>query len=664
MIIFSPLLEWPWLAAVGVISGFVIIAALTARARGAIWRAGGFGLLFLILANPSYLQQTRRALPNIALVMVDQSQSMAIGARRAMAARALAALRKAALSIPNLQLRVADVPAAPDGGTALFAAAGNAVAAIPETQLAGVIAITDGEIADAPKAPGFKGPGFNAPFTALLTGAGEETDRELRLVNAPAYGLVGQSVKLTFTVIDHGLNDDGGLAAVTLSADGATLWSGDIPVGKPASVEVPVHHAGPEIVTLQAAALPGEVSAINNQVAFSLNGVRKRLEVLLISGNPNQGERSWRVLLKSDPAIELVHFTILRSPGELMDALPSELALVPFPVEQLFDTDIGKFDLIILDQFDTDGMLPPQYLSNIAAHVQQGGALLVEVGPEFATGDSLALTPLHTVLPAVPATPGTIIQSFSPSVTALGGRHPVTAPLSGTTLSPWYRQEIATPTQGDVLMSGADNAPLLILASFGQGRVAMLLSDQFWLWTRGGAQAGPALPLLRRCVHWLLREPALEAEALTAGMAGGQVTVQRRTLGAAYPGDATVTAPDGKMATLKLVQSGPGSYSASLAAGLPGVWKVTEGGMTAYAAQAAENAAEYQDLAATIALVQPIARRMIWLGRDPEPALAPLLRNRYASEVTGSRELPLVPPLPAMAAVLALLGMAWWRERG
>jgi hypothetical protein len=664
VIIFSPLLGWPWLVAFGVLSGIVIIAALGARASGAMWRAIGFGLLFLILANPSYLRQTHSALPNIALVVVDQSQSMAIGARSAMAARALAALQREASKIPNLELRVATVPPAADGGTALFAAVRNAVAAIPQPQLGGVIAITDGEAADAPKTTGLKASGFEAPFSALLTASGEETDRELRLINAPAYGLVGQNVKLTFTVIDHGMNDAGALAPVILSADGTQLWSGDIPVGQPGSVDVPVSHAGPMVVTLQVAALPGEVSKINNQVVFSLNGVRKRLEVLLISGTPDQGERSWRVLLKSDPAIELVHFTILRTPGELMDALPNQLALVPFPVEQLFNTDIGKFDLIILDQFNADGLLPPQYLSNIASHVQQGGALLVEVGPEFATDDSLAFTPLRMVLPAVPAAPGTIIESFSPRVTELGGRHPVTAPFSGTTLSPWYRQEIATPTQGDVLMSGANDAPLLILAGIGQGRVAMLLSDQFWLWTRGGGQAGPALPLLRRCVHWLLREPALEAEALTAGIENGEVTVQRKTLGATYPGDAAVIAPDGEIDSMKLTQTGPGNYAGSRTANMPGVWKVTEGGMTTYAAQAAENAAEYQDLATTSALIQPVARKVIWLGRDPEPALAALLENRYASEVTGSRELPLLPPLPAMAAVLALLGMAWWRERG
>jgi hypothetical protein len=437
-----------------------------------------------------------------------------------------------------------------------------------------------------------------------------------------------------------------------------------VPVGTAISVNLPVRHAGLTTISLQAAPLPGAVSAINDQAAFTLNGVRKRLEVLLVSGNPNQGERSWRVLLKSDPAVQLVHFTILRTPGELMDALPNELALVPFPVEQLFNTDIGKFDLIIFDQFNATGLMPPQYLANIASRVRQGGALLVEVGPEFAADDSLAFTALGPVLPAVPFPQGTAVHPFTPSVTALGARHPVTAPFAGARLAPWYRQEIVMPTTGDILLKGIDDAPLLILAGAGQGRVAMLLSDQFWLWTRGGAQAGPALPMLRRCVHWLLDEPALEAEALTAEIDHGTLTIKRQTLSGAYPGDAVVTAPDGSKAKAALKQTAPGIYAGSLAADQPGVWRISEGGLATDTAQMVENALEYQDLAATAAILRPISNNIIWLGQNPEPPLAPLLQRRHAAEVTGQRDVPLLPPFPMMLLALACLGAAWWRERG
>jgi hypothetical protein len=290
--------------------------------------------------------------------------------------------------------------------------------------------------------------------------------------------------------------------------------------------------------------------------------------------------------------------------------------------------------------------------------------LLVEVGPEFVSDGSLAFTPLGPVIPAVPAAPGTIIQAFTPAITALGARHPVTAPFTGASLPSWYRQEMVTPNGGDVLMSGINNAPLLILSTAGQGRVGLLLSDQFWLWTRGGAYAGPALPLLRRCVHWLLDEPALEAEALSASISSGQLEVRRQTLAGSDPGDASVIAPDGRRTSLRLRQSAPGIYQGNMPADQPGVWQVAEGGFRTDTSQALENALEFQDLAATATILGPISNNVIWLGQNPRLSLAGMLQRRHASEVTGERDMPLLPPFPAMILLLALFGAAWWRERG
>jgi hypothetical protein len=657
-IVFFPFLSWPVLGGLGALCLAAVLAGFWLRARGAVWRAAGFLLLFLLLAGPHYVAQTLRPLPDVAVVAVDRSQSMQIAGRAAMAAAALASLQAQGEKIPGLELREVDVPPADSGGTALFAALQPALAGVPAAQLAGVLAITDGEIAD-PSAAWTSA----APFTALLAAKGEETDRELRIIAAPAYGLVGKTVSLRLEVFDHGVTD-AGAAAVTVTEDGGTVWSGLANVGQAFAVDVPVRHAGPAVVAASVAALPGEISPVNDQAAFTLNGIARKLEVLLISGNPNQSERSWRLLLKSDPAVELVHFTILRTPDETLDAPPEDVALVPFPVEQLFDTDIGKFDLIILDQFNTAGLLPAQYLANMAAYVKQGGALLVQTGPEFSSADSLALTPLASVLPALPASPGTVTQIFVPQVTALGARHPVTAPFAAQTLAPWERIETAATDAGDVLMTGGTESwPLLVLANEGQGRVGMMLSDQFWLWTRGGAHDGPALPLLRRVVHWLLREPALEAEALDASVTNGHLLLQRRTLSPAYPGDATVVQPDGGTRSLALQAVAPGRYAADVPVTQQGVWKVTEGGMTTYAASSEANAEEYQDLAATGAKLRGLGG-IVWLGRDPAPDLAALIERRHATEVTGTRDVPLLPPLPAMAMALALLAAAWWRERG
>ncbi len=657
---FSPLLGWPVLGGLGALCLAAVLAGFLLRARGSICRAAGFLLLFLLLAGPHYVAQTLRPLPDVAVVAVDRSQSMQIAGRAAMAAAALASLQARAAKIPGLELREVDVPSAESGGTALFAALQPALSAVPAAQLAGVLAITDGEVSDFPTAWTSA-----APFSALLAANGEETDRELRIIAAPSYGLVGKTVILRLEVFDHGAANADAAAPVTVTEDGGTVWSGLATIGQEFAVNVPVRHAGPAVVAASVAALPGEISPVNDQAAFTLNGIARKLEVLLISGNPNQSERSWRLLLKSDPAVELVHFTILRTPDETLDAPPEDVALVPFPVEQLFDTDIGKFDLIILDQFNTAGLLPSQYLANMAAYVKQGGALLVQTGPEFSSADSLALTPLANVLPALPAAPGTITEDFSPVVTDIGARHPVTAPFAGAPLAPWERIETAATDAGDVLMTGggAENWPLLVLANEGQGRVGMMLSDQFWLWTRGGAHDGPALPLLRRVVHWLLREPALEAEALDASVTDGHLLLQRRTLSPAYPGDALVVQPDGGTRTIKLQPSSPGRYVADVPVTQQGVWKVTEGGMTTYAASSESNTEEYEDLAATGANLRDLGN-IIWLGRTPAPDLAALIARRHATQVTGTRDLPLLPPLPAMVMALALLAAAWWRERG
>lgn len=658
-IVFAPLLGWAAVAGLAAISAIAIAAALAARARGAWLRAAGFLVLLGILAGPLLVRETTRPLPDFLAVALDQSASMTIGPRAAMAQAALQNLQAQAANIPGLQMRLVNVPAAQDGGTALFSVLRDALDDVPAGQIAGVVALTDGEISDAPAAPP-----FGAPFTALIPAKAEETDRELRLLSAPSYGLVGKTVSLHLEVFDHGINDAGTIADVTVTEDGTPVWSGGTAIGTPFDVDIPVNHAGPAVVAASVARLPGEVSAVNNQAAFTLNGVARKLEVVLISGNPNQSERSWRLLLKSDPAVELVHFTILRTPDETLDAPPDAVALVPFPVEELFETDISKFDLIILDQFDSAGLLPPQYLGNIATYVQRGGALLVQVGPEFSTADSLALTPLAPVLPATPSPPGTITQNFSPQVTDLGARDPVTAPFAGQALAPWERLEASAPTGGNVLMTAtAENWPLLVLADEGQGRVGMLLSDQFWLWTRGGAHDGPAVPLLRRVVHWLLREPALEAEALNAQINGGRISVTRHTLSADNPGEATVTAPDGTSRTLALASQAPGVYGGSLLADQAGVWSVREGAMTTYAALGQENAEEYQDLAATTAILKPLGGT-IWLGQTPHPDLAAMLRRRHAMQVTGTRDVPLLPPLPAMILAVGFLGAAWWRERG
>ncbi|MGH7154425.1 MAG: hypothetical protein ACREF3_10915, partial [Acetobacteraceae bacterium] len=614
---FLPLIPSALLLVLGAICVLALAIAAWRRARGAILRAVAFAVLLVWLAGPRLVQETQQGLPDIGLLVVDQTASMQVGDRTRLAEAARAALTAEASKYADLELRTVVVPESGDAGTRMFAAIDQALADIPRARFAGTIAITDGQVHDIPKGrdPAALG---GAPLNVLIPAKGEEVDRRIRVVEAPSYGIVGKSVTLRFAVDDLGLNDQGKAARVTIRRDGDPPTVESVPIDQVQSIDVPITRAGPTVIELAADTLPGEVSTLNNRAVVEINGVRDRLRVLLISGEPHPGERTWRRLLKADPAVDLVHFTILRPP-EKDDLTPlNELSLIAFPVRELFQQKINQFDLIILDRFQNSGLLPLPYLDNIAQYVRQGGALLLSVGPEFSGSTSLSDTPLGDVLPAMPANYDAVIDGeFRPRVTALGSRDPVTEGLTGAnppgepnakpTWGPWYRRVQPSDVHGEVLMDGGGQ-PLLIMDRVGKGRTALLLSDQIWLWSRGHDGGGPQAELLRRIAHWLMKEPELEENAITAHVADGRLTIERRSIDPKPPTSVMVTDPDGNTRTLTLTPDGPGRAAANLKAMMPGVWRVTDGKLSAYAAAGAANPLEIADLRATATKLGPLAR--------------------------------------------------------
>jgi hypothetical protein len=674
----------------GVMCAGAIGVAAWRRAPGTLWRALAFAVLLAWLAGPLLVEETRQTLPDIGLLVIDQTASMSVGDRTRLAALARQRIEQEAHGLHDLELRTITVPEGGSEGTRLFAAIDRALADIPRARLAGIIAVTDGQVHDIPAAP----PG-GVPLHVLLAGRGEETDRRIRVIAAPEYGIVGKSVQLHVAVEDLGvtrglLGGSPGAARLTIRRDGEPPRVESVPVGREHVIEVPITRAGPTVIDMQGEKLPGAVTDLNNRAVVQINGVRDRLRVLLVSGEPHPGERTWRRLLKSDPAVDLVHFTILRPP-EKDDLTPlKELALIAFPVRELFMMKIKEFDLIILDRFQNRGTLPPIYLRNIADYVRDGGALLMSVGPEFTGESSLAAGPLGAILPAMPPESGGVVDgAFRPVVTPLGQRHPVTAELPGLhgdappTWGQWYRRIAPIESHGEVLMSAPDGAPLLLLDRVGDpetgGRVAMLLSDQIWLWSRGHDGGGPQAELLRRVAHWLMKEPALEETALTARVADGTLHVERRTTEDGPPGQVTVTAPDGTQTTLPLTALRPGRAAAQAPAATPGVWQANDGTHTAYAAAGAANPLEFADLRATATLLAPLARAsggsVHWLAPDGAPALRRTepghdaagagwigLQRRHDHLVTGIAALPLLPAWAALPLLLGLAVVAWRRE--
>jgi len=680
----APIIPLWLLAAAAGLSALALLPGFLRRARGVWWRAAAFAALLLALANPRLVEETREVRPDIALLVVDASDSTQLVPGRAAAMEAARRDLEARLGrLDNLELRVVAVPEGGNQGTRLFTALERALAETPRARLAGVLALSDGQVHDVPPTPP-----LDAPFHLLLPGRPGEVDRRLRVIEAPGFGIVGRSVELRVAVDDLGLDNPTGAARLTIRRDGAASVQESVPVGREHRIAVPIERGGPTVLELVAEARPGEVSEANNRAVITINGVRDRLRVLLVSGEPHAGERTWRRLLKADPGVDLVHFTILRPP-EKDDLTPlNELALIAFPVRELFQVKLREFDLVVFDRFANRGILPPAYMRNIAEFVRGGGALLVSVGPEFSGPASLANTPLSAVLPARPVAPPHAIQEtrFRPRVSEAGRRHPVTdglQPGPEPEWGRWYRYLRSEARGGTTVMEAPEGAPLLQLDRVGQGRVALLLSDHIWLWARGHEGGGPQQELLRRMAHWLMREPELEEEDLTARIEGGRLQVVRRSLDPGPPPEMVVTAPDGSTQRIPLAPAGGGRATAETPAMAPGMWQASDGRRQAYAAAVPANLPELADFRASAdrmaALMQANGGAIRWLGdgsRVPELRRVAAgrdmagsgrsgwigLRRNADHTVTGIAALPLLPPWLALPLLLGLSLLAWRRE--
>ena len=608
-IAFAPLVSAPFLWAAAAVAMILALLLFVSRSRGATIRAVALGLIVLALANPSFTREDRDPLSSVAVVVVDKSPSQNFGDRTQQTEEARAAVVDKLGHIPGLDVRVVEAGQS-DGetdGTRLFTALGSTLADVPTDRIAGVIMLTDGRVHDVPADASALG--FSAPVHALITGTKDEHDRRVALIAAPRFGIVGQSQTITFRVEDHGVK--AGTADVTIRRDGDVIETRTVPVGVPQHVDIPIPHGGRNIVEIEAAPLPGgELTTVNNRAVVSIDGVRDKLRVLLVSGEPHAGERTWRNLLKSDASVDLVHFTILRPP-EKQDGTPiNELSLIAFPTRELFQQKINDFQLIIFDRYARQGVLPIIYFDNINRYVRDGGAVLVAAGPDYASQTSLWHTPLDSVLPAEPN--GNVTdEAYRPSLTDLGKRHPVTRGLEGSGSNPpnwseWFRIVDTRNTTGTTVMQGPDQKPLLVLSRQGEGRVALLLSDHIWLWARGFEGGGPHLDLLRRLSHWLMKEPDLEEEALRLNVSGHDLVVRRQTM-ADSVADVTLTSPSGTSQVLKLEATEPGAWEKNVRADELGLWRATDGKLNALVNIGPANPREFSEVTSTTDVLAPLA---------------------------------------------------------
>src|SRR6516165_8006288 len=670
-----------WLA----IGAIVVIAALLllARARGAAVRVAALALIALALANPSFTREDREPLTSVVAVVVDKSPSQNFGTRTQETAQAQEALVDALKKIKGLEVRVVDAGQA-DGetdGTHLFSALSSALSDVPVDRVAGAFLITDGRVHDIPA--NAAAVGFQAPVQALITGRKDERDRRIAISAAPRFGIVGQTQTVTYRLDDQGVT--GERARIVIRRDGEVISERTLTSGQTSSVDIDIKHAGPNIVEIEASPLAGELTPVNNRAVVAIDGVRDKLRVLLVSGEPHSGERTWRNLLKSDASVDLVHFTILRPP-EKQDGTPiNELSLIAFPTRELFQQRINEFQLIIFDRYARQGVLPIIYFDNNTRYVRDGGAVLVAAGPDYASQTSIWRTPLDVILPAEPS--GRMTEGgYRARLTDLGKRHPVTRGLEGADEDPphwsrWFRLVDARPSKGTAVMQGPDNKPLLLLSREGEGRVALLLSDHIWLWARGYEGGGPHIDLLRRLSHWLMKQPDLEEEALRLLVRGRDLTVQRQTMSDTVS-DVTLTTPSGATRTLTLSPAEPGVWRATIEANELGLWRATDGTLNALANVGPANPREFTEVTSTTEVLAPLANatggdvvrvengsgvhlpRIVavrssdtyhggdWLG----------LRTREASVVRGIGVLPVFGGLIGLLLLVGSLAGTWMRE--
>ena len=661
----------------------ISIVLLVARSRGALMRATALALMVLALANPSLTREDRDPIPSVAAVIVDKSPSQQFGDRTQQTEQARDALLARLKRVPGLEVRVAEAGEA-DGandGTRLFSALASTLADVPPDRVAGAIMITDGRVHDVPADAAALG--FAAPLHALITGHADEIDRRVVLTKTPRFGIVNQSQTVGFRIEDQGART--GAAEVIVRRDGDVLEKRIVAPGTNVEVKVPIPHAGPNIIEIEAAPLEGELTQVNNRAVLSIDGVRDKLRVLLVSGEPHAGERTWRNLLKSDASVDLVHFTILRPP-EKQDGTPiNELSLIAFPTRELFQQKISEFQLIIFDRYARQGVLPMIYFDNIAKYVRDGGAVMIAAGPDYATPGSIWHTPLDVVLPAEPSGDVTE-QAFRARLTELGQRHPVTRGLQGADSNPphwsqWFRVVNTKHTTGTSVMEGPDGKPLLVLAREEKGRVAMLLSDHIWLWARGYEGGGPHLDLLRRLSHWLMKQPELEEEALRIVVHGHDVTIERQTM-ADSVNDVTLTSPTGAQSTVTLKPAEPGLWQADMSVKELGLWRATDGKLTALANVGPANPREFAEVTSTTDVLGKLAdatggsvRRLADGNALTVPRVVPVrtstsfkgddwigLKIRDVSVVRGIGVLPIFAGLIGLLLLVGSLAATWARE--
>ncbi len=683
---FTPFLSWQITSALAVPLGLLALLFLFHRPRGWGLRLSALLCAYLALLNPGLIEEEREPLSSVTAIIVDRSSSQKLASREDETSTALQEIKRHLAEIPNMETRIIETNGhnIAGEGTALFHDLKRNLSNIPPDRIAGAILLSDGQVHDIPET--IEDLGFNAPIHALITGKENEYDQRIVLTQAPRFGIVGEEKEIKFKV-ETTDSQSQKTAEIIIALNGEELITQTVPVGENITLSIGIDRGGKNILEIRVKEKKGELTNLNNVAVQTIEGIRENLRVLLVSGEPHPGERTWRNLLKSDASVDLVHFTILRPP-EKQDGTPiNQLSLIAFPTRELFSVKINEFDLIIFDRYQQRGVLPILYFDNIARYVEDGGAVLIAAGPDYAAPISLYQTPLASVLPGIPT--GEVIEKpFHAEITEEGARHPVTRDLKGADATPpnwsrWFRLVDVAHTEGNVIMSGADKKPLLVLNREKEGRVALMLSDHAWLWARGFEGGGPHVQLLRRLSHWLMKEPDLEEEALHGFSKNDTLIIQRQTMQDVFKEgkkpEVEITHPSGEQKNIILQNKTTGLYEGRITSPEAGLYKITHDTLKTLVHVGPANPKEFQDVVSTPQKLEKITNKTKGSVKRLSkgiPNFIPLknnprsfsgrnwlgLKKTEASLLKGINRFSLLSGFLGLGILLGLLSLMWYRE--
>lgn len=379
--------------------------------------------------------------------------------------------------------------------------------------------------------------------TVALGSAEPPRDDAIARLAADSVGFLRRTAHVRVTVRSLG---GGGTRTVRLSRGERVLREETVTLEDGAEREVDLTFVPGELGrALYHVSIPiedGDVVPANNDRAFLVRTVRDDLRVLLVAGQPSWDQRFLRAFLERDPTTDLISFFILRQTADMTMADPDELALIPFPVDELFSEHLGSFDIVLLQNFDYAPYDMAVHLPRIRDYVMRGGSFAMIGGPLSFTAAGYAETPIAEILPVdvlprgTPESEAITTDRFQPVIAEGATHHPLVGLLpdpdanagAWAALAPMIGVNVVRGVahEGQVLLQhptahAPDGGPLPVLVSgaAGRGRVVALTSDTSWRWglTTGGT-TGDASAYERfwdRVIRWLARDPALEPARVT-----------------------------------------------------------------------------------------------------------------------------------------------------